>query len=189
MAVPRNPEVVRLEKRIEDLRYQYDLYFSGHRRTEPAALMNEIDHEILNATRTLHGKSTGVQFQLNTLAHKFRALQTRVRKILERWEKARSGRRQVKAEASQERASTFYIDKLTIENPSLLKRRIRALYTGANAPSFDPDKISAAILHKASQVIDKPGVAAVRFTVSQSAAENAPKVKGDLIKLKAASEG
>jgi len=151
--------------------------------------MNEIDHEILNATRTQHGKSTGVQFQLNTLAHKFRALQTRVRKTLERWEKARTGRRQAIAEATQERSSTFYIDRLTIENPTLLKRRIRALYTGANAPTFNPDKISDAILDKASQVIDKPGVAAVRFTVSHSANEKAPKVKGDLIKLKAASEG
>ena len=190
MAIPRDPQVVLLERRIEDLRYQYDLYFSGHRRTEPASLLAEIDHDIIKATRSLTGKSTGLQFQLNTLAHKFRSLQARVRKTLERVEKARSGRRQNPGGAAAgKESSTFYVDKLSLENPSLLKRRIRALYTGANKPSGNPDAISAALLNKAAEVIDRPGVAAVRFTVTHGEGEKTPKVKGNLVSKKTGNQG
>ncbi|MDW7708956.1 MAG: hypothetical protein SCH98_00670 [Deferrisomatales bacterium] len=72
----------RLERRIEQLRREYELFLAGQRRGEPVALREEIRRELLARTRQ-PPPSTAAGFRVRALALRFQAVEAQVRRLLE----------------------------------------------------------------------------------------------------------
>ncbi|NOY45400.1 MAG: hypothetical protein GXP50_08115, partial [Deltaproteobacteria bacterium] len=119
---PVSSEVQDLEQRIEALRKEYDHYLAGVRRTEPEKLRRDLEREL----RRLVGSpllTTAERFRVTTLAHRFRALESRVRNLMER-----RGARKARAGAEAQGGAEIVVDRLLLRNPAALERYVGRLH-------------------------------------------------------------
>lgn len=188
MAPPRDTKIVELELKIEELRRQYDLYLSGLRKTEPASLMAEVESLVQKLTRQMSTRSTQLQFQIRTLAFKFRSLQAQLRRFMERRETyIKSKLEETYGGDVEEFGQTIFIDRMVLANPKLITGKVRTMVTTSGTTGkVVPDELAQMLIAKASKVINRQDVAAVRFTIVKG--ENGPKIKGDIIPKKTAGE-
>jgi len=178
MWVPRSRDLDILEQKISQLKREYDLYLAGRRRTEPLDLQAQIHNEILRLTR-FPFPSTAVQYRLRTLGHRFQAVNTQAKNLLD----ARNTRR-LKSEKAEAGRDPLVWDAKTLSDPKSMEEGVQQILkqmAGKTSKTMDDaaslrDKLGKAV--KAH--LDKPGVKAVRFRVVDDG--NGPKVKGDLIK-------
>jgi hypothetical protein len=187
VALPRDTSIVELENKIEELRRQYDLYLSGLRKTEPASLFNEVESQVLKITRQMSGRSTVLQFQIRTLAFKFRSLQAQLKRFMDRRETyIKSKLEESYGNDVEEFGQTIFIDRMVLANPKLISGKVRSMVTSSgNSDKVIPDELAQMLIAKASKVIDRSDVAAVRFTIVKG--EKGPKIKGDIIPKKGAA--
>ena len=180
MARSSSPELDGLEERIERLRREYDLFLAGERRTEPLDLRGEIERTILKlvASPLLN---TADRFRVNTLAHRFRAVEARVRKLLERREARARG---AGGSARQPEAPSVVIDRALLERPAALDRYVRRLHQEVERACGGQAPITAAQLREklvetARAQVTRPGVRAVRFRVDSEGGR--PRIRGEIL--------
>lgn len=177
----RDPRIVALEIKLEELKHQYDLYLSGRRRTEPVNLKSDAEREILALTR-FPSSSTMFKFQVKTLAMRFRAMETQVRNLLDL--------RQLRASCSGKTVVTgammndIVVDEMAIDNPAIIANKVRALLSqaGGNAllpGTMTPEALCDMMLNKAKAIVGKNNVKAVKYSLVTS--EQGPRVKGELV--------
>ncbi len=175
-----SPELDGLEERIERLRREYDLFLAGERRAEPADLRGEIERTILRlvASPLLN---TADRFRVNTLAHRFRAVEARVRKLLER----REARARAAGGGGQLReCPSVVIDRALLERPATLDRYVRRLHREVERACGGQAPITAAELRErlvetARAQVARPGVRAVRFRVDSQGGK--PRIRGEIL--------
>ncbi len=175
---PASSEVSDLEQRIEALRKEYDHFLSGVRRTEPEKMRRDLEREL----RRLVGSpllTTAERFRVTSLAHRFRALESRVRNLMERRE-ARKARAGTEARGGAE----IVVDRPLLGNPAALERYVGRLHreisraSGGRAP-VSLETLRDRIVAAAGAHLDREGVAGVRFRVEVS--DGRPRVKGDVL--------
>lgn len=174
MAIRRDPALEALEVKLEKLKRDYDQYFAGNRRREPTWQMREIERELLEATR-VPPTSTMVRFQLRGLAQRFRSFQTQVRNIMRTRQKRQ-------ASIMKPEQSSVIIDSVTMNNPSLVSGKIRAMCRqmgGQDVKGLSEDALQQMLMNKAQNVVGKDNVAAIRYTVVDSG--DGPKLRGEKI--------
>ncbi|TLN15968.1 hypothetical protein FDZ71_07040, partial [bacterium] len=154
MALPKDHRIVELDKKIEEVRKQYDLYLSGLRKTEPASMLADVEVSILRATRQMAGSSTVVQFQIRALAHRFRSLQAQIKRFLDRRDTYIKSKLEESFSADvEEIGQTIFVDRAVTENPALIHSKIRSLIRSAgNGPNVYPDEIANILIAKAQKV-------------------------------------
>ncbi len=175
---PASSEVRELEQRIEALRREYDHFLAGVRRTEPEKLRRDLEREL----RRLVGSpllTTAERFRVTTLAHRFRALETRVRNLLER--------RQARGTQAGEEArggAEIVVDRVLLHNPAALERYVGRLHreisraAGGRAP-VSVETLRERIVAAVGAHLGREGVEGVRFRVEVS--DGRPRVKGDVL--------
>jgi hypothetical protein len=126
-----------------------------------------------------HG-NTGV---LQTLAHRFRALETQLKNLMD----LRDSRHKASEQVSAKQPSAVIIDDMVINNPKLVAERVRKMVTELNkkngddpaAISLNPENFCNALVGKAKSMVGKGDVKAVRFQIVES--DGGHKVKGEVI--------
>lgn len=180
----RDPRIDSLERRIETLRREYDLFLSGQRKAEPYALSKEIEDELMLLIRT-PTISTVFKFQVRMLALRFRALGTQVRNLLElKAQRKSSGAPPIPDPLSSppQPSMDIVVDAEMLHSPSALSIMVRKLLerTGLDhelPAGVTPEGLSATMAKKAASVIGKSGVQAVRYSIVPGS--HGPRVKGE----------
>jgi len=172
-------ELDKLEEKIRRLKREYDLFLAGQRRGEPVKLRTEVEREVLRLSRyPFH--STALRFRMGGLAHRFRALETQLRAILEQ----RDGRKKEQQPPASGEAAAVVVDRLAIETPASIERHLRSLHRalvetldGRAAPSLE--SLRTRLLEQARVLMARPGVHAIRFSLADG--ESGPKIRGEIL--------
>lgn len=180
----RDPRIDSLERRIETLRREYDLFLSGQRKAEPYALSKEIEDELMLLIRT-PTISTVFKFQVRMLALRFRALGTQVRNLLELKAQRKSTGAPLLPDQQPSPAAPsadILVDAEVLSTPAALSTMVRRLLerTGLDRelPSgVTAEGLSVTMAKKAATVIGKSGVQAVRYSIVPGS--HGPRVKGE----------
>jgi hypothetical protein len=173
------PDLDRLEQKIHSLKREYDLFLAGQRRTEPGALREEIDRELRLLSRNPL-RSTAVRFRMTSLAHRFRALEDQIRKILDQ---RAARRRDAEAPLPPVHASVV-VDRVALENPKAIEPHLRSLHRElveilGERPAPPLENLKTRLLEEARRIVARPGVLGVRFTVVEE--DNGPRIRGELL--------
>lgn len=176
-------ELDRLERKIDRLRREYDLFLAGRRRGEPSALRDEIEREVRRLTRNPLS-STATRFRAKSLAHRFQAVETQVRNLVE----LRSSRKKRESNGSGETASVV-LDRAALRNPRFVERHVRALHQslmsmlpeGVEGPALDT--LRQRLLDQAERLTAQEGVFAVRFSAVVSGGSKI-RIRGDVLEEK-----
>lgn len=172
----------RLETKIDRLRREYDLFLAGRRRGEPVSLRDEVRREVLALTRHPWSSTVG-RFRAKGLAHRFQALESQVRHVLE----IRTGRKP-KGPAEPPRGVEVLIDRSCLQEKGVflgcvaqLHRRLLKAAGDAKPPAIEAlsDRIEAEVRRR----LQEPGVVGVRFRVAEG--EGALKIRGELVRTDA----
>lgn len=168
----------RLESRLQRLKREYDLFFLGQAK-EPSALRKEVEREILRLSRQ-PSPSTAVKFRATGLAHRFRALETQVKNLLEQ----RSSRRKRPGEAAAQEPERFVLDRVLLEDPALLRSHFerfhRELSAQLGTKAVPPSEaLLARLTETARKLLERKGAHAVRFSVAEG--ESGPKIRGEIL--------
>ena len=175
---PVNRDLDRLEQKIDRLKREYDLFLAGKRRGEPLSLRDEVEREILRLTRSPLS-STAVRFRTRTLAHRFQAVETQVRNLVE----LRISRRRVRQPEPEDGAAVL-LDRVAVDNPdsvaSQLERIEKAIADAAGGPVSPPFAvIRKRLFEEARRYIGRPDVLGVRFSVVKK--EGRAKIRGEIV--------
>jgi hypothetical protein len=174
--------IATLNREIDELKREYDLYLAGLRKTEPIGQRAQLERKVVLLART-PVSSTVFKFQAKTLAHRFRALETQLKNLMD----AREAKHKVSEQVQTKQPSAVIIDNTVINNPKLVVDRVRRMVTELNkknldqddAMSLDPENFCNALVGKAKTMVGKGEVRAVRFQIVESDGEH--KVKGEVI--------
>lgn len=171
-----------LELKLERLKREYDQFLAGNLRIEPLALRRDIEREIMQLTKS-HIPSTSERFRIQTLAHRFRSLETQIRNLLD----LRNSRRAATGESASQVPDYVIVDRMAIENPAVISARVRSILRavepkGAQGahPDITPEAFCQVLVNRAKTMVGKNNVNAIRFRIIPG--ENGPKVKGELLK-------
>ncbi|MBI5015709.1 MAG: hypothetical protein HZB55_09500 [Deltaproteobacteria bacterium] len=176
---PAGPDLDRLEEKIQRLKREYDLFLAGQRRGEPVSLHDELDREIRRLSR-YPLTSTVARFRMSSLAHRFRALETQIRSLLDQ----REARKRDGEPRPAPGPASVVVDRAALENPRAIEAHLRALHralaeslNGRTPPPVEG--LKARLLEEARRLVERPGVAAVRFTLVCE--EKGPRIRGELL--------
>lgn len=178
----KDQRIEQLSREMDELKKEYDLYFAGQRRTEPINQRAALERKVQNLVRS-PSSSTVFKFQTNTLAHRFRALETQLRNLME----MRESKSRVSEQTHALTPSSVIIDEMAINNPALVVARVRKMCTEldkkndaqSNAPKLNPDNFCNALVGKAKTMVGQNEVRAVRFQIVEEDGNH--KVKGEVI--------
>lgn len=179
----KDTRIEELNREIDELKREYDLYLVGQRRTEPLTARTELERKVRALIRE-PSSSTAFKFRVKTLANRFRALESQLKKLLERKENRSLG---VAGQTRTQKPSSVIIDEMVINNPSLVVARVRKMVAELkrdnpevdNEAMLNPDSFSSALVGKAKSMVGKKDIRAVRFQIVKG--ENGHKVKGEPI--------
>ncbi len=173
-------ELDKLSRKIDRLKREYDLFLAGKRRGEPIALHDEVQREIMGATR--HPWTATVQrFRAQGLAHRFQALEAQVRHLVDmRNNRARD------AAPEDNGSSSCLFDRASLEDERILNRYVdriqravaKALGDRGGAPS--PEELRGRIRAEVQRRLAQPKVLGVRFSVVEG--EKGPKLRGEVVR-------
>ena len=129
--------------------------------------------------------STVFKFQAKNLAHRFRSLETQLKKLIE----IKESKAILSEKTDKKTASVVIIDEVVINNPALAVARVRTMVaelekrrkngSEASHPAVDPESFCNALVGKAKMIIGKERVRAVKFQIVEE--KDGPKVKGEVI--------
>ena len=174
------PPFADLEQKIERLRREYDLYLAGERRVEPVKLRDEIERELLRAIGSPL-LNTADRFRLGTLAHRFRALETRIRNIQE----MRSTRRARGRGPGKGEAADVVLDRVLLQSPGSVDRYVRRLFaeveqaTGGR-PGITYEELRDRLVGSARRCLERDEVWGVRFRVERDGER--PRIRGEVLR-------
>ena len=165
-----------LARKIEKLRREYDLYICGNRSTEPTALRAEVEREVLQLTRHPYS-STAMRFRLTSLAHRFRAVETQARNLIER--RTRAQETESDAEAPNE---SVFLDQVALKNPRSVDGHFRKLHKalGGKGAQADLDQLRERLMDEASRKLKEGGATGVKFSVVKE--DGALRLHGEVIR-------
>ncbi len=176
---PAEPSLDKLEKKLLQLKREYDLFLAGRLRVEPGALRSDVEREILRFSRyPFH--STAARFRMNSLAHRFRALETQMRNLLE----IRVERKRAAEQRGTEGPPVVVVDRAAIDDPKRISSQLQSLHAAlldrlGERPAPSLEVFQSRLLDSARSIMAKPGPKAVRFTLSSG--ENEPKLRGEIV--------
>jgi len=173
------PDLDRLEEKLNRLKREYDLFLAGQRRVEPAAFRDELEREVLQLTKhPFH--TTAARFRIKNLAHRFRALESQLRNLLE---KKRT--KKPEEEPGQEKATpSVLIDRAALERPEAIESHLRALHRALtdSFPGRPPPPLSALqkkLLDEARRILERPGLLGIRFALVED--EAGLRIRGEVV--------
>ncbi len=183
---PLNRDLDRLEEKIERLRREYDLFLAGKRKGEPLAIREEVEREILRLTRSPLS-STATRFRIRALAHRFQAVGTQVRNLVE----LRVSRKRARAAESPDGVAVL-LDRAAVENPASVEPQLgriqKAIAEAVGGPISPPfPVIRERLFEEARRQMSAPDVVGVRFSVVKG--EKRPKIRGEVVRNPKAEEG
>ncbi len=125
--------------------------------------------------------NTADRFRVSTLAHRFRAVEARARKLLERREARARG---TAGAPRPTEAPSVVIDRALLERPAALDRYVRRLHREVERACGGQAPITAAELREklvetARAQVTRPGVRAVRFRVDSQGGK--PRIRGEIL--------
>jgi len=177
----------RLEQKIDRLKREYDLFLAGRRRGEPIGLRDEVQREVLGITRH-PWTSTAARFRAKTLAHRFQAVESQLRHLVE----MRAAR---KPKGSTERAEDAEVlfDRASLEEGAILNGYVLRLHrsvaklVAAGEAVPEPEVLRKRIEAEVRRQLQEPDVMGVRFRVE--AGERGPRILGEVVRTaRAAAE-
>jgi hypothetical protein len=177
---PSDPNVDALEEKLARLKREYDRFLAGQLRGEPSALRLELEREILRLTRYPFPSSES-RFRLNTLAHRFRALESQIRNLLEQ----KDGRkRESSSVAAPGLPPTVLVDRAAVDHPETIQPQLEELHRAlvklmGGRPAPSRETLQERLLESARRLLDQPGKAAVQFTLASG--EAGPKLRGEIV--------
>ncbi len=177
---PQPPPFADLELKIERLRREYDLYLAGERRIEPVKLRDEIERELLGVIGSPL-LNTAERFRIGTLAHRFRALETRIRNLQE----MRSSRRARGRGGGAGEGADVVLDRALLESPGGVDRYVRRLFaeveqaTGGR-PGITYEELRDRLVGSAKRYLEREGVWGVRFRVERDGER--PRIRGKVLR-------
>ncbi|GAB4256013.1 hypothetical protein [Deferrisoma sp.] len=169
-----------LERRLEALEREYDLFLAGTRRAEPERERREVERALLKVVGSPL-LSTAERFRAKTLAHRFRALESRVRTLLERKEAKARPRAPDGADSG---GAEILVDRALLADPGALDRYVGRLHaelgrvSGGGAPVSRED-LRERIRRAAAEHLGREGVKGIRFRLEVDGGR--PKIRGDLV--------
>lgn len=176
---PTTVELDRLEGKIEELKREYDLFLAGNRRGEPSSLRSQLERDVLRLSRAAF-TSTASRFRMKTLAHRFQAVESQMRKIVEH----RDRRRQGQENRSPEEANVV-LDRAALDRPQAVEPHLKRIYEavcasldGRKAPNFET--LKQRMIAEATRYLSNPGVRGVRFSVVPG--DSGPKLRGEVLR-------
>lgn len=172
-------ELDRLDDKLRRLKREYDLFLAGQRRGEPSAFRDEIEREILKITKHPF-PSTATRFRAKNLAHRFRALESQLRKLVD-MKRAKKRDDETGLEAGP---PSVVVDRATLEHPEAIATHVRAMQRAlADAcpgrPTPAAEALGKRLLAEAKRVLDRPGVMGIRFVLVED--EGGAKIRGEVI--------
>ncbi|RMG89926.1 MAG: hypothetical protein D6708_09225, partial [Candidatus Dadabacteria bacterium] len=169
-----------LERRLEALEREYDLFLAGTRRAEPERERRDLERALLRVVGSPL-LSTAERFRASTLAHRFRALESRVRTLLERKE----GKARAQApEGAEAGGAEILVDRALLADPAALDRYVGRLHAEVGRLSGGRAAVSREDLREriraaAETHLGRAGVKGVRFRLEVDGGR--PKIRGDLV--------
>ncbi len=173
----------RLERRLDELRREYDLFFAGRRRGEPLGPRNEAAREVLRLTAR-PVTSTALRFRVLALAHRFRALEAQTRQLQQvRENRRRAAPREEPAVAPG--PPSLVIDRTALADPAALATDLERLQSAValaqgekKAPTVEA--LGKRLFAEAQRQLDRPGVAGVRFYLATDPS-GAVRIRGEVL--------
>lgn len=180
MWVPRASDLDNLEKKIFQLKKEYDLFLSGRRRGEPIDLHAEIERNILKLTR-FPFPSTAVKYRLKTLAHRFQAVGLQARNIND----SRNSRRSREKNEKEGEPKDFLLwDENTLKDPKSMEEGVQRLRQQMAEKTKNPPPDVSTLKDKLARAVKshlaEPGIKAIRFHVVNG--DQGPRIRGELIR-------
>jgi hypothetical protein len=172
-------ELDRLEQKIERLRREYDLYLTGNRRTEPTTLKADLEREVVRLTR-FPFSSTAVRFRLKSLAHRFRAVETQARNLIEQRNRALAA-----AERAAGGELFVVVDRAALDDPAVVEGHLRRLHRAVvgergGKPGRELDSFRRRLLSEARSRIDKVGAIGIRYSLVVT--DGDARLRGELLR-------
>lgn len=177
----RDHRIDGLAAKLDQLKREYDLYINGQRRTEPLDLRKDIEKSVMELVR-FPTSSTVFKFQVKTLAHRFRSMETQIKNLMD-MKMAKMAAERIESGFDPQ---DIVIDEMAIENPAIIAERVKKLFNaaglkGAIPADMTPDSLHRMMVSKARTVVGKGNVRAVKYSLV--AGDNGMKVKGEIISV------
>lgn len=173
------PDLDRLEEKLNRLKREYDLFLAGQRRGEPTAFHAEVEREIVKLTRYPFHSTVG-KFRMRTLAHRFRALESQIHNLVEQ----RQARKREESAVAEPAPVSVVVDRATLEHPEAVAAHLRSLHRALSQCSAERrppplDALQQRLFDEAGRILARPGVFGVRFVVVED--ERGPRIRGEVI--------
>ncbi|NTU59517.1 MAG: hypothetical protein HGA98_00480 [Deltaproteobacteria bacterium] len=177
------PDLDRLEEKLNRLKREYDLFLAGQRRGEPVAFREEVEREILILTK-FPFRSTAAKFRMRNLAHRFRALETQIRLLLDQKRAKKREEEETVARDSAVRPSVV-LDRAALDAPAAVSGHLHAIQRAMAeiAPDRPPPSLEALrkrLFDEARRILETPGIRGVRFLLVED--EKGPRIRGEVIR-------